>query len=121
MPIRVAHIGTGNVGRLALTGVITNPAYELTAVGVSSEAKVGKDAGELAGVGVSTGIAATGELEAVQATRLRAVLGDGRQPHGRGDGGLPADPVGGHQLRRLCPGSAAGLECGKGCAPVSSW
>ena len=44
MAIRVAHIGTGNVGRLALTGLITNPRLELTGVWVSSDAKVGKDA-----------------------------------------------------------------------------
>ena len=47
MAIRVAHVGTGNVGRLALTGLLTNPAYELTGVCVSSDAKVGKDAAEL--------------------------------------------------------------------------
>ena len=43
MPIRVAQIGTGNVGAHALKALITNPAYELTAVWVSSEAKAGKD------------------------------------------------------------------------------
>ena len=36
MPIRVAQIGTGNVGAHALKALITNPAYELTAVWVSS-------------------------------------------------------------------------------------
>ena len=68
MAIRVAHIGTGNVGRLALIGLITNPQFELTGVWVSSEAKVGKDAGELAGLDVSTGITATNDLEALLAT-----------------------------------------------------
>ena len=29
-PIRVAHVGTGNVGSLALTGLLINPRYELT-------------------------------------------------------------------------------------------
>ena len=48
MAIRVAHIGTGNVGIHALTALITNPDYELTGVWVSSDAKAGKDAGELA-------------------------------------------------------------------------
>ena len=50
MAIRVAHIGTGNVGRLALTRLLTNPQFELTGLCVSSEDKVGKDAGELSGL-----------------------------------------------------------------------
>lgn len=50
MAIRVAHIGTGNVGRLALAELISNPAFELTAVCVSSAEKIGRDAGELAGL-----------------------------------------------------------------------
>ena len=48
MAIRVAHVGTGNVGRLALTELITNPQFELTGLCVSSSEKVGRDAGELA-------------------------------------------------------------------------
>jgi len=68
MPIRVAHIGTGNVGVHALRALITNPAYELTAVLVSSDAKAGKDAAELAGLTEPTGITATTDLDAVIAT-----------------------------------------------------
>ncbi len=68
MAIRVAHIGTGNVGRLALIGLITNPQFELAGVCVSSEAKVGRDAGDLAGLDVSTGITATNNLETLLAT-----------------------------------------------------
>jgi 2,4-diaminopentanoate dehydrogenase len=74
MAIRVAHIGTGNVGRLALRGLITNPAFELTGVCVSSEAKVGRDAGELAGLDVCTGIAATNDLETVLAADPECAL-----------------------------------------------
>ena len=51
MAIRVAHVGTGNVGRLALTELVTNPQFELTGLCVSSPEKVGKDAGALAGRG----------------------------------------------------------------------
>jgi 4-hydroxy-tetrahydrodipicolinate reductase len=69
MTIRVAQIGTGNVGVHALKALITNPEFELTAVWVSSDAKAGKDAGELAGVNVSTGIKATTDLDAVLATK----------------------------------------------------
>ncbi|MDT5224205.1 MAG: hypothetical protein QOG19_1612, partial [Mycobacterium sp.] len=62
MAIRVAHVGTGNVGGLALAALITNPQFELSGVCVSTPEKVGKDAGELCGVGldspVQTGIKA---------------------------------------------------------------
>lgn len=68
MPIRVAHIGTGNVGVHALRALITNPAYELTAVWVSSEAKAGMDAAELAGLDTATGVKATTDLDEVLAT-----------------------------------------------------
>ncbi|WP_370330039.1 diacylglycerol kinase [Mycolicibacterium hippocampi] len=68
MTIKVAAIGTGNVGRHALTQLITDPRFELTAVWVSSEAKAGKDAAELAGLQDSTGILATTDLDAVLAT-----------------------------------------------------
>ncbi|UVO12167.1 diacylglycerol kinase [Mycobacterium sp. SVM_VP21] len=69
MTIRVAQIGTGNVGVHALKALITNPEFELTGVWVSSDAKAGKDAGELAGLDVSTGIKATTDLDAVLATK----------------------------------------------------
>ncbi len=67
MTIKVALIGTGNVGRHALTQLITDPQYELTGVWVSSESKAGQDAGELAGLDVSTGISATTDLDAILA------------------------------------------------------
>jgi hypothetical protein len=89
MAIRVAHVGTGNVGRLALAQLITDPRYQLTAVGVSSEAKVGVDAGELAGLEVSTGVPATNDLGAVLATAPDCVvycaMGDNRTPEAMAD------------------------------------
>jgi hypothetical protein len=66
--IKVAAIGTGNVGKHALTQLINDARFELTGVWVSSDAKAGKDAGELAGLDVSTGITATTDLDAVLAT-----------------------------------------------------
>ena len=84
MAIRVAHVGTGNVGRLALAELIENPAFELTAVCVSTEEKIGRDAGQLAGLGVSTGIAAVGDLDALLATEpecaVYCAMGDTRLP-----------------------------------------
>jgi len=68
MAIRVAQIGTGNVGTHALRSLISNPDYELTAVWVSSEAKAGKDAAELAGLDTATGVLASNDLDAVLAT-----------------------------------------------------
>jgi 2,4-diaminopentanoate dehydrogenase len=65
MAIRVAQIGTGNVGRHALTQLITDPRFELTGVWVSSESKAAKDAAELAGLDNSTGITATTDLDAI--------------------------------------------------------
>ena len=53
----------------ALTGILTNPQFELTGVCVSSDAKVGKDAGELAGLNVHTGVAATNDLAALLADK----------------------------------------------------
>ena len=89
MAIRVAHVGTGNVGRLALIELITNPGFELTGVCVSSPEKVGKDAGVLAGVEVDTGIAAVGDLDAVLATGPECVvycaMGDTRLPEAMED------------------------------------
>ncbi|WP_396898924.1 diacylglycerol kinase [Mycolicibacterium sp.] len=84
MAIRVAAIGTGNVGRHALTQLITNPDYELTAVWVSSDSKAGKDAGELAGLDVSTGVLATTDLDAILADKpdcaVYTAMADNRLP-----------------------------------------
>ncbi|KUI36957.1 diacylglycerol kinase [Mycobacterium sp. IS-1496] len=89
MVIRVAHVGTGNVGRLALAALLGNPAYELTAVGVSTDAKVGRDAGELAGLDVVTGITATKGLDEVLATApdclVYCAMGDTRLPEAMAD------------------------------------
>ncbi|GJO54814.1 hypothetical protein DAVIS_05094 [Mycobacterium marinum] len=89
MAIRVAHVGTGNVGRLALSELVTNPAFELTAVCVSTPEKVGRDAGDLAGVGIETGIAAINDLDAVLDTAPECVvycaMGDTRLPDAMAD------------------------------------
>src|SRR3954453_6750224 len=84
MAIRVAQIGTGNVGRHALTQLITDPRFELTGVWVSSDAKADKDAAELAGLDNSTGITATTDLDAVLATgpqcAVYTAMADNRLP-----------------------------------------
>ena len=65
MSIRVAQIATGNAGRLTLRQLISDDRFELVAVSTSDPSKVGRDAGELAGLDVTTGIAAVGDLDAL--------------------------------------------------------
>jgi 2,4-diaminopentanoate dehydrogenase len=74
MAIRVAQIGTGNVGVHALTALINNPEFELTGVWVSSDSKAGKDAAELAGLPGSTGVKATTDLDEVLAAKPQCVV-----------------------------------------------
>ena len=82
--IKVAQIGTGNVGRHALTQLIADARFELTGVWVSSDSKAGKDAAELAGLDDSTGITATTDLDQVLATNpdcaVYTAMADNRLP-----------------------------------------
>src|ERR1700761_6337950 len=84
MPIPVVQLGTGNVGVHALRALITNPQFELTGVWVSSDAKAGKDAAELAGLDDSTGVLASKDLDAVLATgpqcAVYTAMADNRLP-----------------------------------------
>jgi hypothetical protein len=65
MTYRVVQWSTGNVGRHALAGIDARPDLELAGVWVSSPAKVGVDAGELAGLGRQLGVAATDDAQAL--------------------------------------------------------
>ncbi|HEX7323664.1 MAG TPA: diacylglycerol kinase [Mycobacterium sp.] len=89
MTIRVAALGTGNVGIHALRSLITNPEFELTGVWVSSAAKAGKDAGQIAGLDVSTGVTASTDLDEVIATgpqcAVYTVMADNRLPEALDD------------------------------------
>lgn len=66
--------GTGNVGRAAVRAVAAHPAPDLTAVPAADPAKVGRDAGELAGLDERLGVAATDDVGTVPAARPRAVV-----------------------------------------------
>src|SRR6201998_785115 len=68
MAIPVVQLGTGNVGVHALRALITNPEFELTGVWVSSDAKAGKDAAQLARLTDPTGVLASTDLDTVLAT-----------------------------------------------------
>ncbi|KAA0943116.1 NAD(P)H-dependent amine dehydrogenase family protein [Streptomyces apricus] len=66
--------GTGNVGRAAIRAVEAHPTLDLAAVLVHSPGKVGRDAGDLAGLGRGLGVAATDDVDAVLAAGPRAVV-----------------------------------------------
>ncbi|MCX5356271.1 dihydrodipicolinate reductase [Streptomyces mirabilis] len=61
---RVAQWATGNIGTRALRCVIEHPRYDLVGVYAHSDAKIGRDAGELCGTG-PTGVRATGDIEVI--------------------------------------------------------
>lgn len=66
--------GTGNVGRAAVRAVVAHPGLELSAVLVHAPEKVGRDAGELAGLAGPIGVRATDDVEAVLAAGPGAVV-----------------------------------------------
>ena len=72
--ITVGVWGTGNVGRAAIRAVAAHPGLELTAVVVHDPEKVGRDAGELAGLAEALGVAATADVDAVLAARPEAIV-----------------------------------------------
>lgn len=67
MTYRVVQWSTGNVGRHAIAGIDARPDLELVGVWVSSDAKVGLDAGALAGLGRELGVTATNDADALLA------------------------------------------------------
>ncbi|WP_409494179.1 diacylglycerol kinase [Amycolatopsis sp. cmx-11-12] len=72
--MRVVQWSTGNVGRHTLAGIDARPELELAGVWVSNEAKAGLDAGELAGLGRSLGVAATTDADALIALKPDCVV-----------------------------------------------
>ncbi len=74
MSIRVVQWSTGNVGRHAIAGIAARPELELVGVWVSSPAKAGRDAGELAGLDRSLGVAATTDADALIALKPDCIV-----------------------------------------------
>lgn len=61
---RVVQWATGHVGKFAIRHFTENPAFQLAGVLVTNPKKVGKDAGEIAGIG-PVGVHATDDVEQI--------------------------------------------------------
>ena len=74
MTLRVVAWSTGTVGRHAIAGIDARPELELVGLWVSNPDKVGKDAGELAGLDRRLGVAATDDTAALLALQPDCVV-----------------------------------------------
>ncbi len=72
-PYRVVQWATGPVGRHAIAAVHDHPDLELVGCWVHDPAKVGRDAGAIAGIG-PVGVVATGDKEEILAMHADCVL-----------------------------------------------
>jgi 2,4-diaminopentanoate dehydrogenase len=70
---RIVQWMTGDVGQVGVRHFAENPVYDLVAVLVHSEDKVGKDAGEIAGAD-PIGVTATDDVESIIATDADCVF-----------------------------------------------
>src|SRR5690349_21354955 len=73
MPYRVIQWATGNVGRVAVQGILSHPELELAGAWVSGAAKAGRDVGEICGLG-PIGVRATASADEILAMRADCVL-----------------------------------------------
>lgn len=64
MTYRVIQWATGNVGRSAVEGVVNHPELELVGAWVHSDAKAGRDVGEICGL-EPIGVAATSDIDEI--------------------------------------------------------
>jgi 2,4-diaminopentanoate dehydrogenase len=71
---RVVAWSTGNVGVHAIAGIDARPDLELVGLWVSNPDKVGRDAGDLAGLGRTLGVAATDDVESLLALKPDVVV-----------------------------------------------
>ncbi len=74
LPLRVVAWSTGTVGRHVIAGLDRHPDLELVGVWVSNPDKVGKDAGQLAGLGRDLGVVATNDRDALIALKPDAIV-----------------------------------------------
>ena len=78
MAYRVIQWTTGNVGRQTLRALIAKPSFELVGVYAHGGEKIGRDAADLCGLSVSTGVIATDDVDALLALRPDACVFSGR-------------------------------------------
>jgi hypothetical protein len=71
---RVVAWSTGNVGVHAIAGIDARPDLELVGLWVSNPDKVGRDAGDLAGLGRTLGVTATDDVESLLALKPDVVV-----------------------------------------------
>ncbi len=82
---RVVEWSTGHVGRHAIAGIDAHPDLELTGLWVSSAAKDGRDAGELAGLSRQLGVRATTDADALLATKPDCIVHTAMADHRLGE------------------------------------
>jgi 2,4-diaminopentanoate dehydrogenase len=70
---RVVMWGTGFVGKMIIPEIVKHPEFELVGVGVHDPAKVGRDAGEVAGIG-PIGVKCSDDLDAMIDLRPDALV-----------------------------------------------
>lgn len=70
---RVVQWATGNVGKVAIRHFAANPYFDLAGVLVFDAAKVGRDAGDIAGID-PLGVAATDDIDAIMGLEADCVL-----------------------------------------------
>ena len=73
MTYRVIQWATGLVGQESIKGIVAHPQLELVGCWVHSEAKVGRDAGDIAGI-EPTGVLAMHDIDAICAIEADAVV-----------------------------------------------
>jgi hypothetical protein len=73
MPYRVVQWTTGNVGKSSVAAIAANPNYQLLGCYAFSSDKVGRDVGELAGIG-PLGITASNDVDALLSLKPDCVV-----------------------------------------------
>ncbi len=73
MSLRVIQVSTGNVGVHALRQIIESPHLDLVGLHANNPAKIGRDAGELCGLG-DTGVVATDDIAELVALNADCVV-----------------------------------------------
>jgi hypothetical protein len=74
MAKRVVVWGTGFVGRMVIAEIVKHPEFELIGVGVGNPEKVGRDVGEICGLGRSLALTATDDVDALIALKPDALV-----------------------------------------------